>query len=303
MRRIGDIATEEDARRFGDHLLATGVENEVEPEGESWIVWVVDDDDLDTARDKLESFRRNPSDPVYARSAAKAGEMRRQTEEEEKRWQKQQRNLRTGFARGPITRAPATIAFIVISVGVALLTRLGTESNDPAIGWLSFASYTEDGMRIRWYGLDDILSGQVWRIFTPMFIHYGFMHLLFNLFWLSDFGAQIESRKGTPFFLIMTLLIAGLSNALQYSVGGPGFGGMSGVVYGLFGYLWMKMRYQPEEGLGVAPSTVTILLVWLVVCMTGLLGPIANGAHIGGLVVGMAFGAAPTGWRRLRRRS
>ena len=59
---------------------------------------------------------------------------------------------------------------------------------------------------------------------------------------------------------------------------------------GLFGYIWMKGIYQPEQGMGVHPNSVNIMLLWLVLCMTGVLGPIANAAHVVGLAVGIVFG-------------
>jgi GlpG protein len=65
---------------------------------------------------------------------------------------------------------------------------------------------------------------------------------------------------------------------------------MSGVVFALFGYIWMKSLHEPEQGMFVHPNTVTIMLFWLVLCMTGLVGPIANAAHVAGLVVGVVFG-------------
>jgi len=40
----------------------------------------------------------------------------------------------------------------------------------------------------------------------------------------------------------------------------------------------------------VHPNTVTIMLFWLVLCMTGYVGNIANAAHVAGLVVGVVFG-------------
>jgi len=79
----------------------------------------------------------------------------------------------------------------------------------------------------------------------------------------------------------------------------PLFGGMSGVLYGLFGYAWMKSRFEPGLGLWVDQGTVVILIAWFFLCMTGLVGPIANAAHAGGLVSGLVIGVAPTLWRRL----
>jgi GlpG protein len=65
---------------------------------------------------------------------------------------------------------------------------------------------------------------------------------------------------------------------------------MSGVIYALFGYVWMKGIYQPEQGMAVSSANVNIMVIWLFACMTGMLGPIANAAHFVGLAVGIAFG-------------
>jgi GlpG protein len=67
--------------------------------------------------------------------------------------------------------------------------------------------------------------------------------------------------------------------------------GISGVVYALFGYLWMKGRVEPEQGMILHPSSVRIMLLWLLLGFTPFF-PFANGAHIGGLIVGMLFGLA-----------
>ena len=65
---------------------------------------------------------------------------------------------------------------------------------------------------------------------------------------------------------------------------------MSGVVYGLLGYIWMRAKFDPFSGLFLHKNTVIMMLVWLVLCFTGLLGPIANLAHLFGLLIGMAAG-------------
>ena len=100
----------------------------------------------------------------------------------------------------------------------------------------------------------------------------------------------------------MVLAIAVASNLVQYWASGPAFGGMSGVVYGLFGYLWMKSRFDPWSGMHMDQQTVVILIAWFFLCMTGWVGPIANWAHGVGLVVGMAIGYAPTAWKDLKRK-
>jgi GlpG protein len=82
------------------------------------------------------------------------------------------------------------------------------------------------------------------------------------------------------------------SNLAQYMMAGPWFGGMSGVVYGLFGYVWMKGKYSPHEGMALHPQTVFYMIAWFVLCFTGWVGSIANSAHAVGLLMGMAFGIA-----------
>ena len=69
-------------------------------------------------------------------------------------------------------------------------------------------------------------------------------------------------------------------------------GGMSGVCYGLFGYLWIRMVLKPQDGLGLRKETVIILMAWLILGFTGILNQllgvtIANWAHLFGMLMGM----------------
>ncbi len=148
----------------------------------------------------------------------------------------------------------------------------------------------------------EIRRGQVWRLITPIFLHFGPFHLLFNLFWLRDLGSAIERRKGWPMLLGLALASAIVGNIAQAIASGPAFGGMSGVVYALFGYVWMKGKFEPWDGLGLLPGTVAAMLFWLVICYSGFVGDIANSAHVAGLIVGALTGGAK-GWiSRTRRR-
>jgi GlpG protein len=101
---------------------------------------------------------------------------------------------------------------------------------------------------------------------------------------------MIEARKGSWLLLILVLAIAAVSNVAQYIVGGPAFGGMSGVVYGLLGYVWMQGKFRPSSGLALHTQTVTMMIIWFFLCLSGMMGPIANTAHAVGAVVGIAWG-------------
>jgi GlpG protein len=139
--------------------------------------------------------------------------------------------------------------------------------------------------------LPEIRHGQLWRLFTPIFIHFHALHIFFNMLWLRDLGSMIEARQSSLNLVILVLAVAAGSNLAQFYVThNPAFGGMSGVVYGLLGYVWIRGKLDPASGLYLHKSTVTMMLIWLVLCFTGILGPIANYAHLAGLLLGMGWG-------------
>ena len=138
--------------------------------------------------------------------------------------------------------------------------------------------------------LPEILRGEIWRLFTPMLLHFGLLHLFFNMRWLKDLGTAIEKRYSSLTLAMLILAIASTSNLAQYLVGGPAFGGMSGVIYGLFGYIWMQGKYNPSSGFHLDRQVVIMMIAWFFLCLFGLLGPIANTAHGVGLLSGMTIG-------------
>jgi GlpG protein len=108
---------------------------------------------------------------------------------------------------------------------------------------------------------------------------------------------MIEARQGSGVLAALVAVIALCSNLAQfYYTHYPYFGGMSGVVYGLAGYAWMRGKYDRASGVGLDPQSVTILLVWLVICYTGVIGSVANTAHLVGLIVGMVWGRVSAFW-------
>jgi membrane associated rhomboid family serine protease len=138
--------------------------------------------------------------------------------------------------------------------------------------------------------LPEVRRGELWRLITPIFIHFSWMHILFNMLWLKDLGSMIEARQGSGFLTIMVLVTAIASNLAQFLAVGPDFGGMSGVVYALMGYIWIRGKLDPGSGLFLHPSTVMMMIIWFFVCWTGAVGHVANFAHAGGLLAGMAWG-------------
>jgi GlpG protein len=312
MRQLATLPSADTARILADYLLTLRIDTRVDPQPEGWVVWVCDEDRLPQARKELEEFNRNPHDARYTSVARTADNLRREKSQEEKKFQRRQERVERSMA-GP--SCPWTVALIAASVVVTFLGDFG-QANNAVVQALSIAPYHYIEDKI-WFSTSprEIEHGQVWRLVTPIFLHLGPLHLLFNMLMLYQLGGPIEMRRGSVRYLLLVLVLAVLSNLAQYSFGHPvpgtppldwprlpNFGGMSGVIYGLFGYMWMKARYQPELGLYIHPQTVVYLLVWFVLCLTGWLGPVANMAHGGGLLAGIVLGCIPVWWNSLRNK-
>lgn len=136
----------------------------------------------------------------------------------------------------------------------------------------------------------EIKEGQIWRLITPIFLHFSFIHILFNTLWLKDLGKLIEYFHG-PKFLAAIILVSGLlSNFGQYIMNGPRFGGMSGVVYALLGLIWMNKTFNPKTIYSLPKADVVMMIVWFFLCAVGLIPQVANMAHAVGLSCGMLIG-------------
>ena len=344
MRFIGDLEDSRQARDFAAFLLVKGIATQVDEleEGKRCEIWVKDEDQCDDALADFNAFKLNPNDSKYSGAVQQAQVLVR--EEEKKRQQAQKRMVKVSGGVLP-KRKPLTIGIIVVCVLVGLLTSFGeglgngedarVKFDDPVYRALQFVclrSAVLDKELESWNGanpkddislrLASIRRGEIWRLFTNVFIHYGIFHLVFNMVWFFQFGTLIENRYGTLKFGALVLATAILSSLLQGTVPGsiggsvpgitPGgywisaFGGMSGVVYGLFGFIWMKSTYDPNFGYRLSQSTVIILMGWLFFCMLpaemragiGFGTNVANWAHGVGLIVGLAVGYASSVIRR-----
>jgi GlpG protein len=301
MRQVGTLGSEQHARRFEDYLLTKGIHSRIEREDGQWVVWIHEEDQVPTARDEFAKFREQPDDAVYTAVSQRAATLRKADERKTKEVRRKVVDVRERWNRPFTSRCPVTSVLLLGSAIVALLTGFGRTGED-VIRALSIADYETVGNQVRWMHLLDVQSGEIWRLITPIFLHFGLLHFAFNMYMLFQFGGLVETLRGPWRFAVMVLVIALISNLAQYLASGPAFGGMSGVIYGLFGYAWMKSRFDPTAGILVPPSTVLILMVWFFLGMTGQVGPIANFAHGGGLVSGMVMGYAPKLWRDLVRK-
>lgn len=174
-----------------------------------------------------------------------------------------------------------TRVFMVLSLGISF-AMLMTGGKDVASLW--FFSQNDELL------FAEIRQGQWWRLWSPIFLHFGLLHIIFNMLVFKDFGPLVEHQHGIKRALIWVASIAACSNVAQYLVQGPQFGGMSGVLFGLLGIIWTYKIFNPKSEFSLPKSSVTMLLVWFFLCLFGLIPNIANTAHASGLTVGMLIG-------------
>ena len=142
-----------------------------------------------------------------------------------------------------------------------------------------------------------LFHGHYWRLVTPIFLHFGWVHITFNMLWLWELGRRIEIQGGKIHFASVVFFIAVASNLYQAaSTPYASFGGMSGVVYGLLGYCGVFHFIVPQKSLHLPKEVYILMLASLLIGWLGIfdfLARMANTAHFSGLLWG-GFIAIPT---------
>jgi GlpG protein len=291
MREIGTLPDRDQARRLADYLLTLGIDTQVQADAAGLAVWVRDEDRVEQARQELEAFRRAPDHPRYQEAARRAEALRREEEARDREYERQAAAARARMGPPGPRRWPATIILIGLCMAVTLASNFG--QNLAVLRWVAITSWEEDGRLVP--DLRQVWGErQYWRLVSPLFLHLDSVHLLFNLWALYAFGVPLEYKLGTRRAVLFVLAVGILSNLLQYyKTANPLFGGMSGVLYAMFGFIWARSRVDPESGWFMPPVNVVLMMGFFGLCWTGLLGPIANWAHLGGLLGGLLLGVLP----------
>lgn len=159
------------------------------------------------------------------------------------------------------------------------------------------------GMRVPFEDLS-ILKGQIYRLFTPALLHANLLHILFNLLWFLALGNMIENRAGNRKLLVLILIVGIVANIAQFIATGPLFLGVSGVVCGMAGFIFIRTKRAPWEGYPLSNSGIGLLFIYIVFLTlieifgkvylylsgTTMISPIANTAHMTGAVLGGLLG-------------
>ncbi len=200
-----------------------------------------------------------------------------------------QLDARVQFERNLIAqsrRTPVTVGLVALNTLVFLATVLaGAE-------WL----VSRGGVQIAWgsnFG-PFTTDGEWWRVFTSLFIHFGIIHLAFNMWALATFGPLTERLFGSVNYLLI-YLAAGVSGSLASISWRPDINsaGASGAIFGVLGALLAAHLRTGET----FPSSVlrplrnSTLIFAGYALLSGLQHEgIDNAAHLGGLAAGFLFG-------------
>jgi GlpG protein len=264
------------ALAFSDYLKSQGMPNHLQEVAEGFAVILENSADSDRALAEAQSFIQNPNDPKFWQASWQTGDARQKNvyadepaDTSAKSWWKK---------AGWVTRV---IAFICIAIYGALA--IGGETVFQALRF-------PDAISLQ------AVAGEWWRLLTPAFLHFGLLHIAFNLLWWWELGSVVERAQSSWRLLAITLVIALVSNGAQFLSYGSDFGGLSAVVYGLLGYLWLYPYADPSAGFRINGVIVAFMLGWLAVGYTGLLdpifGPVSNDGHLSGLLVGSGLAIA-----------
>ena len=174
---------------------------------------------------------------------------------------------------------------------------------NPAVGLLAILSFFgwllvvfNVNFTIQYLSFQPNFGLGFFRWISPIFLHFSLIHFAFNCLWLGILGEKIENFAGSSHLLLVVLISGAASNFIQYLWSGSiYFGGMSGVVYALLGYLWVASKIVKSDLIALPPGIFGFMIGWLIFCMTPIIpfifgSGIANAAHLGGLIIGIFLG-------------
>ncbi|WP_030181725.1 rhomboid family intramembrane serine protease [Streptomyces sp. NRRL S-813] len=146
-------------------------------------------------------------------------------------------------------------------------------------------------------GIEGVADGQYYRLLTAMFLHGGYIHILFNMLSLWWIGGPLEAALGRARYLALYFVSGLAGSALTYLVAAPNQPslGASGAIFGLFGataVLMRRLNYDMRPVIALLVVNLIITFGW---------ASIAWQAHIGGLVAGVIVGYAMVHAPRERR--
>ncbi len=330
MRRVGELSQEATAQRLVDYLLTQKISATVRSSSEDrWAVWVHSEDDMERASAEFTQFLDDPDAPRYLETVVEARAIRRQQEHRERERRKLFRDASEPWTTGFWQRCRVGSACFGLCLLIFLVFNWRLlDGVVPGSSGLSFSLwvysslalnpiYDGQGKPVPEPTLAWILRGQVWRCVTPNLMHVNLIHLGLNMLVFVYLSRVIEPRRGRLGFLAV-ILMTGVGTVLgSHLLDSTRTGiGMSGIVYGLIGYAWIKMQYDPGLNIGIHPRFFFLAIIYLLLGFqlqinrqilaiddadVPIMLRIDNFGHLSGLFTGFLVGCAGPLRDRLRQ--
>ncbi len=273
MIKAASLATEFNLLRFSQFLQSQGIRHRINEESGQQVIWVEGEGEAAFVRTSLSSWSFEKADPTN--SGANFGIQAQAT------LARALRNFLNAFLR-----APVSMALVIACLIVAVISSLGSQPQ--RVASLFYPLLDTAGLLPLLLSINSL--GELLRSFTPMLLHFGELHLVFNMLWLWYFGRQLEATHPRWLFLALILLCSFIANTTQYLFSGyNNFGGMSGVVYGLVAYTWLIHTFMPRSHLLISNSMFIVFVIALIAMEVLASSWIASAAHVGGLISGLVF--------------
>lgn len=257
------------AQAFVDYMATQGIVLTVQQHSQTDI-WLADEQQASRVHAELAQFLEDPNDSRYLAAS----------------WRTGHTDSGLAYRRFPFIATlreragPFTIGLAIACIAVYIL--MLTVGDQTVMSWLAWP-------------YDPSLEFEFWRYFTHALLHFSIMHIAFNLLWWWYLGGPVEKRLGSGKLIVLTVIAALLSGFVQHKFSGAWFGGLSGVVYALMGYVWLRGERDPDSGIHLERGLMAFALIWIVAGWFDLFGmAIANAAHVAGLAVGLAMAFADT---------
>ncbi len=315
MRKLHTFEQELDANRFTAVLTVNQVEAQVLRSNDNqWDLWIIDEDALSQAGKLLGEYQSNPDSPQIQMALAKAKKIQQQLKQAKAERIKQAKKIevRTQFRdphhmmaamqrKDTLTRKIILLCAIVFGASLVFQSQDGSQEN-----------FVRNALEAQF---QQISQGQIWRLITPVFVHgtgqeflFDFLHIFFNMYWMYWLGTRLEIQFGLKTYLGL-FLIAGVASILVplltpetgllgiRGLGGGSVVGMSGVVYGVIGFGWCKMKMKPSVGMLITPFVLMLSIGWMLLGIVsasssqgvGYISSISHLAHLVGLLTGAMY--------------
>ena len=181
------------------------------------------------------------------------------------------------------SKSRTNLIIVLLNVIIFIITKIVGDPEDLRFMLYFGASYTPY-----------ILDGEVWRLLTSMFLHFGILHLLYNMIVLVSMGDVLEEMVGSFKFLMIYLLGGILGNVAslvielytgKYAVSA----GASGAVFAVIGAI-LIITVTDSRRVSSERIMRMMIMVALMIIQGFTEAGTDNAAHVGGLVAGVLLG-------------